>query len=264
MRAQLTRLVVCLSVMAIASTVRAQGALSVWGTGGMTKIELGSGQQTPSNQPAYGGGMAFTGGGGDKRSAFVFGLSTYYLDYRAEPTVWMSERFSVVNFGLAVSLGWRVGNVGFGGIVEGRQSYVTVSEADAGTDPGTARLLLYGPYLSVGLGRPGSTAGRFRIEGRYLWGSGDVTDVDPGYFGLPGAASAADLLSIPAESASDLRLRIAFAPTPKVLLRLEYQDEKITAQEISDQGYPLLTPGSIDRRNRGILFSVGLSLTLGS
>jgi hypothetical protein len=255
---------VWLWVIGFTSSAWAQGALSFWATGGLTKVELGSGRQAPTHQPAYGGGMAFTGGGGDKRSAFLFGVSTYYLDYRGEPTVSMRETFSATNFGAAVSMGWRIGNAGFGGIVEGRQAFVTVSEADAGSDPGTARLLLYGPYLSVGLGRPGSSAGRFRIEGRYLWGSGNITDVDPGYFGLPGASSAADLLSIPAKSASDLRLRLAFAPSPKVLLRLEYLDEKITAEAISDQGYALVAPGAIDRRNRGILFSVGISLTLGS
>lgn len=248
-------------LLMLASPTKAQGTFSTWATGGLAQVQMGDGLQAPANNFAYGGGFGLTFGAGDKRSALLFGFALHYLERKAEPIAPMSDQFGLSDFGGAFSAGWRVGNTGFGAVLEARRMSSSPAAGDEAYSPGFAQLILYGAYLSVGLGSPGSTAGRFRIEARYLWGSGDQDDISSTYFGIPANSG---LQSVPVKSERDLRLRLGFSPTPTILLRLEYQDETMDLDDFSVQGYPFQVPDLLDRHNRSLFLSIGFVITMGS
>jgi hypothetical protein len=229
--------------------VAAQGSYAVSLTTGRGDVQFGL--SNPSTT-TFGGGLTYTWGGGDKSSAFVGsgGLNLRY--YNAE--TFLYGKVSSLEFSTPVAMGWRVGTVAFGGALEFRR--IMRSEEDISVQQaGNGNVLLYGPYMRIALGRPGSVAGRFAVEGRYFWGEGWFEQFDGAAFietGQVGQETTMDMAD-----PRELRLALSFLATPRTILRFEFQDTNFPA-DLSSVYTNVAVPEGVGQRMKTLGLTVGL------
>ena len=221
-------LAICL--MFGARHVFAQGSVGFSASGGIADGAFGGG---PSDQKAfYGAGLSYTYGTATKASSFVASGGFQVYGYKLSGTG-PAGNVSVFEYRTPVTLGGRLGNFGIGGYFDYRQSVLTQD----GYDPGNLHALFYGPYVRIGLGPLGSVAGKFALEGRYLWGSGSHDGTSGAYFGAdPNQTTNVDL-----KSPHDWRAGVSFAATPHFIVRAEYHDVNYSVDTTN-----LIDPHSLD------------------
>ena len=178
------------------------------------------------------------------------GLNLRY--YNAE--TFLYGKVSSLEFSTPVAMGWRVGTVAFGGALEFRR--IMRSEEDISVQQaGNGNVLLYGPYMRIALGRPGSVAGRFAVEGRYFWGEGWFEQFDGAAFIETGQVG--QEITMDMAEPRELRLALSFLATPRTILRFEYQDTNFPA-DLASVYTNVSVPEGVGQRMKTLGLTVGL------
>jgi hypothetical protein len=172
------------STLPAAAWTQGKGSFSL--SVGQQKTDIGQ----PGNESLFlGGSVLLSGGSGGKDSGFIATAGSAFRTYKLEVgpfggrddrsrfTVFPADSFWAIDLVFPVTAGLRIHNVALGAAGEYRYTIRTSYGAPLSTysEAGTTSALMYGGYLRVRLGAPGTTPGKFAVFGRYLIGQGSIS-----------------------------------------------------------------------------------------
>lgn len=150
-------------------------------------------------------------------------------------TAGKDDSFGVIDFNATGAAGYRVGPLAVVGMFEGRHPQYSNNKNESGS----ASYFTYGGGLRCRLGAGGTLLSRFSLQGSYLIGSSDLTELSSA--GTSGEKKKYDV--------TDIKGRLAFTPSQYWVIFGEFRRTDYEAAETS--------PNSETRRIDSVMLGLG-------